>query len=467
MVAVKYLARKDSGLYMYQRRIPDDLRKHYPGKTHYKVSLKTYSEAEAAKLCIEEAKRVDGLWDSLRSPEAKAVGRTTPENTAAAQELLKHLGLEAGEAHSPAGPLTPQAGIAIDIFIDHVDRRTKGAFSEARDLEHQGQHCVDSSSMLTAVEQEASRLLMADPSQKRILLSDVLDSYLKHKGGGDKFDIANKRYVRLLTDAYGDLPLGEYTRKNVTALRDEMLAGGSKTATVKRYFKSLSAIFTHGIDEFDLKGVQNPFIRFKIPKDGQDAKVRPTFTLDELKRIQSACKEWDDTPRHIVAIQSDTGTRTSEIVGLRIEDIILGHTAPHVLLRESRELGRSLKSKNSSRKVPLVGMALWGVQRALKLREGVSKGWLFPQYATDDAINGDSASAAINKWLKKTLEIPKTGHSFRHTLADRLRHVDVRAELIDAIGGWKSYASMALNYGEGHLIEQLHREMLKVVAYSA
>ena len=150
-----------------------------------------------------------------------------------------------------------------------------------------------------------------------------------------------------------------------------MLADGSKTATVKRYFKSLSAIFTHGIDEFDIKGVQNPFIRFKIPKDGQDAKKRPTFTLDELKRIQSSCKEWDDTPRHIVAVQSDTGTRTSEVVGLRIEDIILDHKAPHMLLRESS--GRSLKTKNSTRKVPLVGMALWGAQRALQLRAGVSK----------------------------------------------------------------------------------------------
>ncbi|WP_293809373.1 DUF6538 domain-containing protein [uncultured Bosea sp.] len=318
MVAVKYLARKKpSGLYMYQRRIPDDLRKHYPGKTHYKVSLKTYSEAEAAKLCIEEAKRVEGLWDSLRSPEARAVGRTTPENTAAAKELLKLLGLEAGEAYCPAGPLTPEAGIAIDVFIDHVDRRTKGAFSEARDLEHQGQHWVDSGSMMTAVEQEASRLLLSDPSQKHILLSDVLTSYLKHKGGGDKFDIANKRYVRLLTDAYGDLLLGAYTRQNVNDLRDKMLASGSKTATVKRYFKSLSAIFTHGIDEFDLKDAKNPFLRFKIPKDGQDAKARPTFTNGELKRIQAECKTLDDTPRHIAAIQSDTGARIGEIIGLR------------------------------------------------------------------------------------------------------------------------------------------------------
>ncbi len=198
---MKYLERKPSGLWMYQRRIPKDLHKHYPGLTHRKLSLETYDEREAAKRCVEQAARDDALWDSLRSPEARAAERTTPENTAAAHELLKHLGLEVGEAHSRAGRMTEQGHIAVDVFIDHVDRRTKGAFSEARDAEHQGQHWADSSGLLNVVEREASRLLMADPSQTHILLSEVLTSYLKHKGGGDKFELANKRYVRLLTDA--------------------------------------------------------------------------------------------------------------------------------------------------------------------------------------------------------------------------------------------------------------------------
>lgn len=370
-------------------------------------------------------------------------------------------GLEKGEGYRTGPDAREQVGIAVDIQIDHFEKRYGDGYRQALRGEHPTGRSPES--FYDPAEALAVRMVMDDPSQKRILLSDALASYLKHKGGGKKVEQDNKRYVRVLTDAYGDLPLEAYTRQNVNDLRDRMLADGSKTATVKRYFKSLSAIFTHAIDESDLKGVQNPFIRFKIPKDGQDAKVRPTFTIDELQRIQAQCRALDDCPRHIVAMQSDTGARIGEIIGLRIEDIVLKHAVPHMILREDRELGRSLKTDNSARKVPLVGASLWGVQRAVKLRDGVSKGWLFPQYASDGDIKSTHATNTVNKWIKESLKIPKTSHSFRHSMADRLRHVGTREELIEAIGGWKSYSSMARSYGLGHMLEQLHAELLKVV----
>ncbi|WP_186419714.1 site-specific integrase [Bosea sp. CS1GBMeth4] len=458
---MKHLSRKPSGLYMYQRRIPLDIRKHYPGRVILKASLETYDEREAIQRCLKRAAEDDRLWASWRSPAGQDAGLTSSEAYEAAEALLRLWDLKPGDGFRTGPDAKQQTGDVLDVPLDYFASK----YGEEYHLALQGKHPAgrSPSSFLEPHEALAMGWVLNDPSKKIVLLSDARDSYLKHKGEGEKFDQQNKRYVQGLIDLCGDLPLGDYARQNVNDLRDKMLAKGNKTATVKRYFKSLSAIFTHGIDEYDLKGVSNPFVRFKIPKDGQDAKEVPPFTIEEVRRIQAECRVLDDTPRHMAAIQSDTGTRISEIIGLRIEDIILDHKAPHMLLRERRDLGRRLKTKNSTRKVPLVGMALWGAQRALKLCGSASEGWLFPQYAADGAIKSNSATNTVNKWLKVSLKIPKTSHSFRHALADRLRHVDTREELIKAIGGWKEYNSMLANYGEGFLIEQLHRELVKVV----
>jgi hypothetical protein len=65
----------------------------------------------------------------------------------------------------------------------------------------------------------------------------------------------------------------------------------------------------------------------------------------------------------------DTGARLGEIVGLRRDDLSLAGPVPYVSIREHPALGRTLKTPNSRRKVPLVGMALWAAERALTVSQ--------------------------------------------------------------------------------------------------
>ena len=104
----------------------------------------------------------------------------------------------------------------------------------------------------------------------------------------------------------------------------------------------------------------------------------------------------------------------------------------------------------SQRCIPLVGKALWGANRAIKVTSKVD--FLFPRYSNLDVCNANSASAAINKWLK--LRVPKgcVIHSFRHSMRDRLRAVECPSDIIDAIGGWMT-SGVGQRYGSGHPIE--------------
>ena len=113
--------------------------------------------------------------------------------------------------------------------------------------------------------------------------------------------------------------------------------------------------------------------------------------LIELQRI---CFKMDDEPRWLIALLSDTGMRLAEAVGLLSDDINLDDCNPHIKLQEHP--WRSLKTRSSIREVPLVGASLWAVER-IKLR---CNEFAFPKYCSKAKCNANSASAALNKWLK-------------------------------------------------------------------
>ena len=87
--------------------------------------------------------------------------------------------------------------------------------------------------------------------------------------------------------------------------------------------------------------------------------------------------------------------------------------------------------------------------------------YTFPRYTSTKGTNANSASAAINKWLK--LRVPKgcVVHSFKHSLRDRLRAVQCPSDMIDQIGGWAT-AGVGPGYGEGYGLQLLHVEIKKI-----
>ena len=63
--------------------------------------------------------------------------------------------------------------------------------------------------------------------------------------------------------------------------------------------------------------------------------------------------------------------------------------------------------------------------------------------------NANSASAALNKWLKKRIGSYATVHGFRHSFRDRLRDIEAPREMIDQVGGWSS-TTVGQRYGNGY-----------------
>ena len=85
----------------------------------------------------------------------------------------------------------------------------------------------------------------------------------------------------------------------------------------------------------------------------------------------------------------------------------------------------------------------------------------FPQYTNKAYCHTNSASAALNKWLKPRVPEKCVIHSFRHSMRDRLRAINAPSEMIDQIGGW-SNQSIGKNYGSGYTLKNLLEAMNKI-----
>ena len=108
-------------------------------------------------------------------------------------------------------------------------------------------------------------------------------------------------------------------------------------------------------------------------------------------------------------------------------------------------------------------MALWAANRILQ--EADTSIFAFPRYNRGSRTSANSASAAINKWLKNYAPTGCTMHSFRHSMRDRLRAVQCPSDVADQIGGWAT-DGVGQGYGSGYPIEVLMEWVKKMVAAS-
>lgn len=307
----------------------------------------------------------------------------------------------------------------------------------------------------------ASHLLKSQATENLLStlpdINEALELYLSTKGHdkGKLFFSHTRRAISYVVACLGSRSLDQYTGADAAKFRDWLKDKGLKTSSIQRNFSTVKAVLNLTINELGLR-CHNAFSGVYLAPQQSNERRRP-ISADNLKRLQATCLELDDDIRHLVALISDTGLRLSEAAGLMIEDLKLDHPYPHVTIQP--HLHRSLKTSSSQRLVPLVGMSLWAAKR---VKDTSSSAYCFPRYASDQQTNSNSASAAINKWLKTVAGNDAVVHGLRHSFRDRLRAVNTPTEVIDQLGGW-SLKTVGQSYGDGYQLDVLSNWMSNIV----
>ncbi len=445
----KYIFQKNaSGPWYFRRRIPDDLRKHYPAKKNgYLIfSLQTKDASKAAQVANRQSLEQDALWASLRDGSVSE----GPELVRAANALLGSFGIKAGQyAEYQKAKLEPER------FMEELRYQ-----ADARELVH---NTVDWADDLPPLHRLAADLYYG--KKEPFFLSAAITEFQELKGEdpSSKGGKLRRSVVSGFIAQFGDLPIDLYTRESANGFVKFLTDKGNKTATIKRRLNSIRPVFSQMSRERELDD-KKIFEAVNIPNEGEDQRERLPFSATEIGLIQKACLEKDDDLRWLVGVLCDTGLRLAEAVGLKEEDVFLDVPDPYISVRPNE--ARRLKTKGSERNVPLVGVSLWAIKRA---KTKASNGFMFPRYIdfSEEVLANKSthASNALAKWLR-TLQIAdskqKSCHSFRHSVQDRLRDVQTPEELRNAICGWTN-KGIGEGYGKGYTVTVLAEHMKRII----
>jgi integrase len=291
------------------------------------------------------------------------------------------------------------------------------------------------------------------------LLTEAAEYYLSQKGTNrpEEFYGSVRRAVRYIEESVGIHPINAYNRELANAFRDYLIQDrGLSTASAKRILTTIKAIVTFTAREKDLPTV-SAFSAIHFAEPNKGSILRKPIPVTHIRKVQAECLAIADDPRLTIALISDTGLRLAEALGLQASDVVLTDN-PHIIVKPHP--WRRLKTAESERIVPLVGASL-SAAKVLKSRSADPASPLIPKFCDGKSTKANSASGALNKWLKPRVPEGCVVHSFRHSLRDRLRNVECPTELIDELGGWAK-ASVGQHYGEGHSIEMKSQWMLKI-----
>ena len=388
----------------YVRRVPIDLASHYSAK-YIRKRLKTSDLAEARirRDAMEHAD--DALWADMRMDgQASDVASRRYDQAINRAVALSY-------KYVPASELASGADLA-EIVKRVEDLPAGGDYSKA-----------NSDALLGRVSKPDISLADAFKVLRDEIRAHELAS--KDKEGKEDWIKLKQMSIDLFIEVCGDIPIGAISREDGRTFFNywkERVLGKSGTKITGKYanrhignLRSLLRDYWAYVGEDH----QNPFEGFSFgeKQKGQRIPLRVS-QIDSLFLKPGVFQKMNLEARLIAYMMIETGARMSEIATLEAEDFKLEGDYPHLMIFE-RE-GRILKTGNSNRILPLVGISL----EAAKIAEKVGG---FPHYRP----RRKGLSTTLNKFCRENqfFEAGQSMYSIRHSFEDRMKEADVDVEM--------------------------------------
>ncbi|WP_198912331.1 tyrosine-type recombinase/integrase [Parvularcula mediterranea] len=305
-----------------------------------------------------------------------------------------------------------------------------------------------------------------DPSEA-ITVSEAFEVYVEKIAFDDQFNKSDaqrrswektkRTSIGYFIERVGDVPLGSITRELATEYRDwwqdrlrpkDPATKPVTPNTANRHIGNIRSLYLRYHKYVGKPDIVDPFKGFFFA--GKSEVKRAAFSDDWVRDRILKPGLFDSLNvelRTIFFLLIETGARLSEIVSLQADDIRLDCEVPHILIRP--EQNRELKTSDSRREIPLVGVA----ERAIT---SCSHG--FPRYYDRSTL----VSANLMKAFKTRKLLPTKDHvlySFRHAFEDRMLEGGLDYGLRCALMGHKNNRP---EYGSGGSLAYRRAELLKI-----
>jgi len=403
--------------YYYRRWVPKEVKKlwkHAPKNDIISVSLRTKSP----ELALIAGKHVhdehERMFSEIKLGLEPDAGRYEKAISTARAYSLQYLTAEE-LAHQPIEKRLQHVKVAMKAKSNFVMETALGSV-------------------------EPPKLLLSGALER---LYEIKQTSTANKSANQLRKWKNPRLkaVNSLKKLIGDKPFYEITRQDVQKFHkwwtNRIANEGLTTGTAGKDFIHLRTLF-QSIKNYDQVEVKNPFDGIGFTENSK--KRRDPWEVEDLIRLiqPNSLRTRRETLAVLLAMV-ETGARPSELILLREEDIFLKHNIPHIHIQPYA--GHELKTFESDRKIPLVGISLE------VFRE-------FPKGFT--SINSpDSWSNSINSAIKRS-KITRPGvtaYGIRHAFKERMRNANFNQRMAEELMG-HVVRSESVIYGRAAPLEQ-------------
>jgi integrase len=434
----------------YQRRVPSQF-SHIDERRFAKVSLKTES-LEIARLRRDQLAEADDEYWMAMAVEAASPEGTGPTMRAALEHRYKAAIARAmayGFSYKPAEPLAESRTIAeLMARIRTLEANAGKSGDPSR---------ADSEALLGGTPDPAASITVSEAFELYISRIAFDDQYNKSEAQRRSWEKTKRTSITYFIEEIGDLPLSEITRDKALEYRDWWMErmqpqdGDAKPVapnTANRHIGNMRSLLERYFKHIGITDFEDPFRDFYF--SGKTEAKRASFTDDWVRTRILVPGLFDGLRvelRVLIYLLIETGARLSELVNLRAEDIRLNAKVPHIAIRP--EQNRELKTEDSRREIPLVGVAEIAMRAC---PEG------FPYYYDKSTL----VSANLMKAFRQRNLLPSSDHviySFRHSFEDRMLESGLDYGLRCALMGHKNNRP---EYGMGGSLEYRRNELMKI-----
>lgn len=424
---------KRKGHWYLVRRVPIEFAAYdRRGIVYITTGIRILDDPRAikAKLVIE---RLD--QELLRYWEDKRAGRD-PDSRARYNRARK-IAREAGFTYVPA------AEAAANLPIEEILRRFEALQAAGK---------IESPAHVAAI--------LGGENKPRLMVSDLASEFehLSAAALSQKSERQRKKWrvpkdttlSKFIEVIRGDKPIDALTRTDALAWRsywqERVIAGEVETDTANKCIGRISVMFK-AINLHRQLALGPIFENLHIGGGKNNQRVAFTAAFVQTRFLADGVfDDLNDEARRIIYLMIETGLRLSEACNLTRQTIRLDAPLPYVQVRPD---GRQMKTQQSRRDIPLVGVALMAMRAQ---PDG------FPRYRD----KADSLSALVNQALSARKLRPEPGqslYSLRHTFEDRLTAVEAPEKLVASLMGHKWHRP---RYGLGPSLEQKSAWLRKI-----
>ena len=442
----RFLMQRYGGWYYYYRRVPKRFM-HVDDRSYVKFSLHTDDPNLARKRRDLIAEADDAWWAGL-AVEAAENGGVSAVTRAVADRRYRAVVARAMamgfEYHSATDLARDASTVDILARLNFLETRA-GSPSVAPRTE-------DIVAVIGGQEDVSEDVTVREAFELYVDKIAFDDQYNKSDAQKYSWKKTKKTSVDYFVDQMGDLRLGQIDRSLATKYRNwwqkKVQSGEVTPNTANRHIGNVRSLLKRYYAYKGNDGFEDPFRGFffkgkseakRVPFEDEWVRTRilEPGMFDEL-RLEL---------RVLVYLLIETGARLSELVNLRAENIRLNHKVPHIQIRPEQK--RELKTDDSVRDIPLVGVALAAIQAC---PDG------FPYYYDRATL----VSANLMKAFRIRKLLPTSQHviySFRHAFEDRMLHGELDYGLRCALMGHKNDRP---EYGTGGSLEHKRDQLAKI-----